>query len=76
VIGNTIKDVWNFTVLLAVFCFTFSLFGMELFAEKMKFNSENRPDIENGASPRLNFDNFFNSFTEVFLLLQGENWQW
>jgi len=40
-IGNTLKDVSNFSVLLFLFIFTYTLLGMEVFAYKVQFNSEN-----------------------------------
>jgi len=33
----------NFTILLSVFIFIFSLLGMELYANVVKFNNDNHP---------------------------------
>ena len=37
------KDISNFSVLLFIFMFIYSLLGMELFAYKVKFDDENKP---------------------------------
>lgn len=37
------KDISNFSVLLFVFMFIYSLLGMELFAYKVKFDTEDKP---------------------------------
>jgi voltage-gated sodium channel type IV alpha len=76
VIGRTVQDVSNFTVLLFVITFTYTLFGLELFAHKIKFNEEGRVDLKNGESPRMNFDSFYEATMSVFVILQGENWQY
>jgi hypothetical protein len=72
-IGKTLKDIRNFSVLLFLFIFTYTLLGMELFAFKVKYNSENLVD-ENGEAPRANFDSFLNGITSVFIILIGEDW--
>jgi hypothetical protein len=51
------KDISNFSVLLALFVFIYSLLGMELFAYRVKFDENDVVD-ENGQSPRTNFDEF------------------
>ena len=43
-----------------------TIFGMEFFAYRIKFNTNDIYDMENGKSPRTNFDGFFNSFMTVF----------
>lgn len=73
-IAMSLKDIANFSVLLFLFLFTFTLLGLELFANKVKFNEEGYVDIENGKSPRPNFDDFFNTFITIFMLMIGDNW--
>jgi len=70
-IGNTFKEIGNFTVLLFLFIFTYSVLGMELFCEKVKFNEDGDYDLA-GESPRANFDNFLNAFTTIFIVLVGD----
>jgi hypothetical protein len=73
-IGKTVKDISNFSVLLFLFMFTYTLLGMEIFAYKVKFSEDNLVDLENGISPRANFDSFLMAFTTVFIVLTGEDW--
>ncbi len=47
---------------------------MELFSNQVRFNEKNELDLENGVSPRINFDNFGNSLSTIFIILTGENW--
>jgi len=60
-IRETIKDIRNFFVLLILVMFTYSLLGMELFANK------------SGGS-RINFDDFHQSTVAIFIILIGEDW--
>ena len=53
--------------------YIFTLMGMQFFAGKLKFNSDDEPD-SNGTSVRYNFDTFPRAFLSVFILLTGENW--
>ena len=72
-LGRTLVDIATFSILLFLFIFTFTLLGLELFAERAKFDRAlNVVDISNGQSPEFNFDNFFNSFTTVFIVLTND----
>ena len=79
-IGNTFKDVSNFSVLLFLFMFTYALLGMELYANKIKFDQYNNPvDCEEdkdclGESLRTNFDSWVNAMITVFILIVGDDW--
>ena len=73
-IGKSLKDISNFSVLLFLFLFTYSLLGMELFAQRVKFNEDGLVDIINGESPRENFDDLPHAFTTIFIVLTGEDW--
>ncbi len=57
-ISYTLKDISNFTVLLFLFIFVFSLLGMELFAHKVMFDSDSQLDLENGDPPLSHFNSF------------------
>jgi len=72
---TTIKDIRNFSVLLLVCLFTYTVLGMELFAHRIKFNREDIYDMDNGVSPRMNFDSFETAFASIFNVLHGEDWQ-
>ena len=65
-IANTLKDLRNFLILLIIFTYAYTLFGMEFFAYRIKFNDNDVYDYWNGISPRTNFDGFYNSFMAVF----------
>ena len=54
-IGQTLKDILTFFVLLLIIVFVFSLLGVELFANKTKINVNNEIvalDDPSGFSPR------------------------
>ncbi len=68
---RTLADIATFSILLFIFIITFTLLGLELFANRAKF-TDKIIDQENGKSPVYNFDNFGNSFTTVFILLTND----
>jgi hypothetical protein len=71
--AHTLKDVASFSILLMLFIFILTLLGMELFANKMKLDPiTNYVDMENGISPEVNFDNFINAFSAVFIILTND----
>ena len=51
-IAKSIKDIGNFSVLLFLFIFIYTLLGLELFAFKIRVDSDGNIDWENGSSPR------------------------
>lgn len=53
---------------------TYTILGLQLFANRIKFNENDELDLEHGISPRVNFDNFSSAFTAVFVVLQGETY--
>jgi len=72
-LGRTLADVATFSILLFLFIFTFTLLGLELFAHRAKFNlALDQVDLDNGESPKYNFDNFLHSFTTVFIVLTND----
>jgi len=71
--ARTLKDVASFSLLLLLFIFILTLLGMELFANKVKLDPKtNYVDLYKGNSPKVNFDNFINSFSAVFILLTND----
>ena len=77
----TVKEVTYFLVLLLICMFIFSLLGMELYGQKIRFNKDGfLPDADNDTdellvSPRPNFDTFYMAFTSIFIVFIGEDWQ-
>lgn len=71
----TMKDISNFSVLLLLFIFTYSLIGMDLFSYKVKFDKQNKVDLsENGIFPDSTFNNFIEAFVSVFVVLANDGW--
>jgi len=50
-IGNTMVDIGNFSILLLLLIFTYTLLGLELFSFKVAFNEMHEKDLENGKAP-------------------------
>lgn len=81
-IGETIKDIANYSVLLIIVMFTYCLLGLEFFANTLKedlpydMNTLNNAELnyDNGVSPRTNFDDIWSSMTTVFILLMSDGW--
>ena len=68
VISETLSSFTFVGLLLLIFLFIYTLFGMQLFGGR--FNFPNPHD-----NPRQNFDSFSNGFLTVYQLLTMENWQ-
>jgi hypothetical protein len=66
-------DITDFAILMLLFLFVYSLIGMELFSQIVKFNSKDEIDLA-GVSPRLNFDNLAYSMLSMFALTVGDGW--
>jgi hypothetical protein len=47
-IAMSLKDIGNFSVLLFLFLFTYTLLGMEIFSYKVMFNKDGELDLNNG----------------------------
>jgi len=74
-IANTIKDISNFSILLFLFIFIYSLLGMELFAYKVRFNEDNIfENSEDGEFPASTFNSFVEAFYSVFIVLANDGW--
>lgn len=76
-IGNTLKDISNFSVMLFIFMFIYSLLGMELFAYSVKFDADDRPmsfATPGGTYPDSTFNTFLESFISVFIILANDGW--
>ena len=73
-IAFTVLAVGDYCILLALFIYVFALLGMSSFAGKVRFNEDGELDIENGESPRANFDRVGWASLTVFYVMIGENW--
>ena len=73
-IAFTVLAVGDYCILLALFIYVFALLGMSSFAGKARFNEDGELDLENGESPRANFDRVGWASLTVFYVMIGENW--
>eukprot|EP00736_Rhodelphis_marinus_P006678 Rmarinus@m.195 len=62
---QSFTSIVNFSGLLGLFLFIYALVGMSLYGGEFYVD---------GEVPRENFDDFLSSFTAIFQLLTGENW--
>jgi|APSaa5957512535_1039671.scaffolds.fasta_scaffold46559_2 voltage-dependent calcium channel L type alpha-1D len=65
-IAETLSQVANFMVILAIFIYVFSLLGMEIFAGKFMFDSDGNFDDINGELSRQNYDEILWAIITVF----------
>jgi len=72
-IAFTVLTIKDYTILLALFIYVFSLLGMSFFAGKCKFDEEGNYNLD-GVSPRANFDTLKWAALTVFEVMIGENW--
>ena len=54
--------------------FIYTLLGMSLFAFNAKFDENGNVDSIHGTEKQINFDNFFNAFVTVFIILTNDGW--
>ena len=83
-IGNTMTKISAFIVLLALFLFMFTIVGMEMFSNTLRFNYNNDPipyfsNSSNETSliysyPAYNFDNISDASMTVFVGLANDGW--
>lgn len=79
---KTVKDLANFTLLLFIVIYVFALVGMQLFANRFRFDTRTRLAVENvtcGACPtidipRTNFDTLLYAIMTVFQSITTANW--
>ena len=70
----TLSTIGPYVVFLLFFIYIFALVGMSFYAGKIKFNEEGKVDIENGESPRENFDTLGNTVLTIFIVIMGAGW--
>lgn len=74
-IYKTLRDISNISIIFVVFLLTYTLLGMEMFAYKAKFNSNNQVDLSSsGLYPNSNFNTFFGSVLSVFVVIANDGW--
>ncbi len=69
---QTLINISPFARLMLIVLFIYTMLGLELFANKAKFDSSNRVDMMNGVPPMFNFDNFLNSMLTVYIVLTND----
>ena len=87
-IGQSLKDISNFSLLLLLLMYIFALLGMDLFAERAIFDSEGNLVIEEEkiqalyasgdtfSYPPDNFNGISRALTTIFIVIIGEDWNW
>lgn len=83
-IGNTITKITAFIVLLILFLFMFTILGMEIFANKLRFNFDMQPinyyEIDPPNTSKVydmnsySFDYFTDAAMSVFVGLANDGW--
>ena len=83
-VGNTLKKISSFSVLLLIFIFSFTILGMELFAATLSFDKvTDEPftdDYENGLEnmvgrvPDSHYNEFLEAMISVFIVLANDGW--
>jgi len=80
---KSMKDIGNFGVLLFLFLYIYSLLGMQLFANNVRFDDEDAivKDVLTATKnddilipPRLNFDSIGLALTTCLCEILGEDW--
>lgn len=68
-------DISNISVLVFIFLFTFMLLGLEVYAYRVKFNTDHKLDLsDEGIYPRSNFNTPINALLSVFIVLANDGW--
>jgi voltage-dependent calcium channel L type alpha-1D len=79
----TLKDIQNFSVLMFIFMFIYTLLGMEIYATNVRFYdddisaaiADNDADYDGPfVTPRANFDFFLYALVVIFIVFIGEDW--
>jgi hypothetical protein len=83
-IGKVGYSIVPFAILLMLFIFSFTILGLETFANKLRFNLDDElipyfaEDVPNTSAtfsiPDSNFDTFGNAIVSVFIVMTGDEW--
>jgi len=71
-----LRDIANLAIIFFLWVFCSTMLAAAIFSNKIKFNENEELDLENGESPRHNFDTMGSAFTSIFIVVQGEDWQY
>ena len=84
----SLQSLTYYAALLFLFMFIFALLGMELFAQRCKYDEDDELFKSQDAimeayaaqgilvSPRENFDSIHEALTTIFIVIVGEDWNW
>ena len=76
-VTKTLKDIYNISILIGIFVFTFMLIGLEVYAYRVKFNLKtNELDLQGSESsfPDSNFNTPLEALLSVFIVLANDGW--
>jgi len=73
-IARTLKGIGPFLVLLSLFIFVYASIGIKLFKKKVKIDEEGMPNVSIGSYPDSNFNNYFDAFLCIFIVLNNDGW--
>ena len=76
------KDIGNFSVLLFLFMFIYSLLGMELYSYKVVIDEQGLPveyegppsKLKDQTFPSSSFNTLIDAFLTVFIILCNDGW--
>ena len=87
-LATTAAEMQNFLILLLLLLFIYTLLGMQLFANKLRFGVDGNPITEIGSEAwlsapnyqstidgRYNFDDFPSAFGTVYQIVTMDNWE-
>jgi hypothetical protein len=73
-LSNALMKVLIYIALLAIFMFTFTIMGMELFSYNARVDSNGQTALSGGYPFDMSFDYFLDAFKSVFVILTNDNW--
>jgi hypothetical protein len=82
--GSALTKIGPFSLMLLLFLFIYTILGMEMFANRLRFDRQNKavpyfgvPNADTSPSlskPDSNFDDFPNAAISVFIVFANEGW--
>ena len=73
VVFQAFTYIIDYIILLGIYMYIFAVLGMKYFGGKFKFDDSGHVDLENGSTPRANFDTLYEAYTVVFQVIVGED---
>jgi len=77
---STFKSIGYFYLLMSLFLLMFTVLGMEIFGQRVRFDQDGIPipvgteGFEEGIVPPWNFDSFWSASVTVFITLANDGW--